>query len=194
MWRAGLWEALKQYGVKGRLLGAGQGLYKNSEATVKVGEEVTDWFEVQRGVRQECLKSPWLFSIYLDRVMKEAFPLFKGGAGLNNCQIQVTMFADDTELLAESEEDLKWNVEKLHEAMKRYRLKVNWNKSNTMVFSRVPTECNIEIDGERVKNVNKTVYLGVKLSEDGKMGSEVERRIGMTMQTVGAMKKVYDSR
>ena len=36
--------------------------------------------------------------------------------------------------------------------------------------------------------------LGVKLSEDGKMGSEVERRIGMTMQTVGAMKKVYDSR
>ena len=102
------------------------------------------------------------------------------------------MFADDTVLLAESEEDLKWNVEKLHEAMKRHRLKVNWSKSNTMVFSTVPTECNIEIDGERVKNVKETVYLGVKLSEDGKMGSEVERRIGM--QTVGAIKKVYDSR
>ena len=40
----------------------------------------------------------------------------------------------------------------------------------------------------------ETVYLGVKLSEDGKMGSEVERRIGMTMQTVGAMKKVYECR
>ena len=63
-----------------------------------------------------------------------------------------------------------------------------------MDFSRVPTECNIEIDGEKVKNVKETVYLGVKLSKDGKMGSEVERRIGMTMQTVGAMKKVYDSR
>ena len=74
------------------------------------------------------------------------------------------MFADDTVLLAESEEDLKWNVEKLHEAMKRHRLKVNWSKSNTMVFSiyRVPTECNIEINGERVKNVKETVYLGVK--------------------------------
>ena len=45
-----------------------------------------------------------------------------------------------------------------------------------------------------MKNVKETVYLGVKLSEDGKMGSKVERRIGMTMQTVGAMKKVYDSR
>ena len=78
--------------------------------------------------------------------------------------------------------------------MKRHRLKVNWSKSNTMVFSRVPTECNIEIDGERVKNVKETVYLGVKLSEDGKMGCEVERRIEMTMQTVGAIKKVYDSR
>ena len=63
-----------------------------------------------------------------------------------------------------------------------------------MVFSRVPTKCNIEIDGERVKNVKETVYLGVKLSEDRKMESEVEMRIEMTMQTVEAMKKVYDSR
>ena len=101
--------------------------------------------------------------------MKEALPLFKGGASLNTAV-----------LLAESEDNLQWCVEKLHEAMKRHRLKVNWSKSNTMVFSRVPTESNIEIDGERMKNVKETMYLGVKLSEDGKMGSEVERRIGMT--------------
>jgi len=37
-----------------------------------------------------------------------------------------------------------------------------------MVFSRVPTECNMVIDGEKVKNVKETVYLGVKLCEDGK--------------------------
>ena len=106
----------------------------------------------------------------------------------------MTLFADDTVLLAESEEDLKWNVEKLHEAMKKHKLKVNWSKSNTMVFSRVPTECNIEIDGEKVKNVKETLYLGVKLCEDGEMEGEVERRIGMTVQAVGAMKKVYESR
>ena len=110
----GLWEALKQYGVEGRLLRAVQGLYKDSEATVKVGEVITDWFEVQRGVRQGCPMSQWLFNIYLDRVMKEALPLFKRGAGLNNYRIQVTMFADNTVLLAESEKELKWNVEKLH--------------------------------------------------------------------------------
>ena len=79
------------------------------------------------------------------------------------------MFEDDTVLLAESEEDLKWNAEKLHEALKRHKLKVNWSKSNTMVFSRTPTECNIQIDEDRVKNVKETVYLGVKLSEDGKL-------------------------
>ena len=45
-----------------------------------------------------------------------------------------------------------------------------------------------------MKNVRKTVYMGVKLSEDGKIGSEVERRIGMTIQTAEAMKKVYESR
>ena len=105
---------MKQYGVEGRLLRAVQGLYKDSEATAKVGEEITDWFEVQRGVRQGCSMSPWLFNIYLDRVMKEALPLFKGGASSNNFQIQVTMLADDTVLLAESEKEPKWNVEKLH--------------------------------------------------------------------------------
>ena len=78
VWRAGLWEALKEYGVEGRLLTVVQGMYKDSEAAVKVGEEITDWFEVQRGVRQGCPLSPWLFNIYLDRVMKEALPLFKG--------------------------------------------------------------------------------------------------------------------
>ena len=54
-----------------------------------------------------------------------SYPLFKKGAGLTNCHIQVTLFADDTVLLAEREEDLKWNVEKLHEAMKKHKLKVN---------------------------------------------------------------------
>ena len=101
VWRTGLWEALKQYGVEGRLLRAVQGMYKNSEAAVKVGEEITEWFKVQRGVRQGCPMSPWLFNIYLDMVTREALPLFKRGAGLTNCQIQVTLFADDTVLLAE---------------------------------------------------------------------------------------------
>ena len=55
-------------------------------------------------------------------------------------------------------------------------------------------ECNIQVDGERVKNVKETLYLAVKLSEDGKLENEVERRIGMTMQAVGSMKTVYESR
>ena len=108
--------------------------------------------------------------------------------------LYTTATTDDTVLLAESEEDLRWNVEKLHEVMKKHKLKVNWSKTNTMVFSRVPTECNMVIDGEKVKNIKETVYLGVKLCEDGKIEGEVERRIGMTLQAVGAMKKVYESR
>ena len=62
VWRAGLWEALKEFGVEGRLLTVVQGMYKDSEAAVKVGGVLTDWFEVQRGVRQGCPTSPWLFN------------------------------------------------------------------------------------------------------------------------------------
>ena len=80
VWRAGLWKALKQYGVQGGLLSTIQGLYYDSEATVKVEEETTDWFEVQRGVRPGYPMSPWLFNIYLDMVVKEALPLCIRGA------------------------------------------------------------------------------------------------------------------
>ena len=103
------------------------------------------------------------------------------------------MLTDDTVLLAQSEEDLKWNVEKLHETLKRHKLKVSWSKLNTMVFSNALMECNIQIDGEGVKSVKETVYLTVKLSEDGKLESEVERRIELTRQAVRAINKVRES-
>ena len=78
---------------------------------------------------------------------------------------------------------------KLHEALKRHKLQVNWSKSNTMIFSRDPTECNLEIEGERVQNVKETVYLGVKLSEDGKLESEVEMRITLSREAKVAVFK-----
>ena len=69
-------------------------------------------------------------------------------ACLDSCQVKVAMFADDTVLLAQEEEDLRWNVEKLNQAIKRRKIKVNRSKTNTMVFSRVPSECNVAADGE----------------------------------------------
>ena len=55
---------------------------------------------------------------------------------------------------------------------------INWRSTNTMVFSREPTECKVEVGDVQLEQAKETVYLGVRLSGNGRMESELERRIG----------------
>ena len=87
-------------------------------------------------MRQGCSLSPWLFNVFLDMVAQEATAQFNGGVRLDKCTMQLLMFADDTVLLAETEEDLQHNVKEFSEAVKRHRLAMNTEKTTTMVFSR----------------------------------------------------------
>ena len=70
-------------------------------------------------MRLGCPLSPWLFSVVLDMVAREARAQFNGGVRLHKCTMQLLMFADDTALLAETEEDLQHNVKEFSEAVKR---------------------------------------------------------------------------
>ena len=63
--------------------------------------------------------------------------------------------------------------------MKEHKLAVNWTKTNTMAIGREITGCKVEVDGHNVENVSEAVYLGVNVSEDGRMKGELERRIGI---------------
>ena len=114
---------------------------------------------------------------------------FQGGVALDNCLIQILLFADDTVVVAQTEEDMSANIKALHEAIKRHGLIINWSKSNTMVFSKDHTECKVEVEGVTIEQARETVYLGVRLSENGGMGSELERRIGMAATTVRALRE-----
>ena len=134
--RADLWRALREYGIRGRLLGFMKPLYKTSKACVRVEGELTEEFGVKQGLRQGCPLSPWLFNIVLARVVREAMVQLKGGVRLDSCLIQIPLFADDTVVVAQTEEDLTENMGRLYEAMNRHGLVINWNKSNTMVFGR----------------------------------------------------------
>ena len=66
------WKALEDYGVEGDLLRAIQAVYEGGKACVKVGQSETEMFDVQKGVRQDCTLSPWLFNVFVDEVVKEA--------------------------------------------------------------------------------------------------------------------------
>ena len=195
VWREDMWRTLAMYGVSGRLLRAVKALYENSKARVRVEDELTECFDVRQGVRQGCPLSPWLFNVFLDMVAREARAQFKGGVCLDNCTLQLLMFADDTVLLAETEEDLQQNVREFSEAVKRHRLAMNTEKTTTMVFSRKKVDCSVEVDGRKLENVMEQTYLGVILSEDGRMECELEKRIGAALSAAGAVRsQVLESR
>ena len=146
---------LQRYGMLGDLLRAIRATYQASEACVRVEGEVMEWFEVRQGVRQCYPMSLWLFNIYLDIVVKEARGSFQGGATLNTCKVQGLLFADDTVLVTDNVEDLKHNIAALQEAVRKNMLGVNWGKTNTMVVSREPMECNIEVEEHSVESVEE---------------------------------------
>ena len=84
-------------------------LYAGQEATVRTGHETTDWFQIGKGIHQGCILSPGLFNLYAEFIMwnarlDEAHPTVIKIAGRN---INNLRYADDTTLMAESEEELK---------------------------------------------------------------------------------------
>ena len=108
-------------------------LYTGQEATVRTGHGTTDWFKIGKGVCQGCILSPCLFNFYAEYIMRnagleEAQARIKiSGRNINNLR-----YADDTTLMAESEEELKSLLMKMKEESEKVGLKLNIQKMKIM--------------------------------------------------------------
>ena len=108
----GMWEMLRVYGVGGILLKAVQSFYIDSRACVRVGMDASEWFSVNVGFRQGCVMSLWLFNVYMDGVGREVNArvlgkeLYLRSVNGGRFEIKQLLFADDTALVADSEEKL----------------------------------------------------------------------------------------
>src|SRR5574342_354747 len=113
-----LWKILQDMGIPDHLICLLRNLYAGQEATVRTGHGTTDWFQLGKGVRQGCILSPCLFNLYAEYIrrnagLEEAQARIKtAGRNINNLR-----YADDTTLMAESEEKLKSLLKKVKEAL-----------------------------------------------------------------------------
>ena len=91
-------------------------LYSDQEATVRTGHGTTDWFQIGKGVRQGCILSPCLVNLYAGYIMRNArLEEAQAGIKIEGRNINNLRYADDTTLMAESEEELKSLLMKVKE-------------------------------------------------------------------------------
>ena len=166
-----LWKILKEMRIPNHLTCLLKNLYVGQEATVQTGRGTTDWFQIGKGGHQGCILSPCLFNFYAEYIMrntglKEAQAGIKiAGRNINNLR-----YADDTTLMAESEEELKSLLMKMKEESKKVGLKLNIQKMKIMASSPITSW---EIDGETVETVSDFIFLGSKITVDSNCSLEI---------------------
>ena len=100
-------------------------LYAGQEATVRTGHGTTDWFKIGKGVRQNCILSPCLFNLYAEYIIQnDELDDSQAGIKIAGRNINNLRYADDTTLMAESEE-LKNLLLKMKEESEKAGLKLN---------------------------------------------------------------------
>ena len=108
-------------------------LYAGQEATVRTGHETTDWFQIGKGVCQGYILSPCLFNLYAEYIVRNAgLEEVQAGIKITRRYINNLRYADDTTLMAESEEELKSPLMKMKEESDKVGLKLNIQKTKIM--------------------------------------------------------------
>ena len=121
-----LWKILRDMGIPDHLMCLLRNLYAGQEATVRTGHRTIDWFQIGKGVHQGCILSICLNNFYAEYIMRNV-GLEKAQAGIkiSRRNINNLRYADDTTLMAESEEELKSLLLKVKEETEKVGLKLN---------------------------------------------------------------------
>ena len=154
-----LWKILKEMGIPNPLTCLLRNLYAGQEATVRTGHRTTYWFQIGKGVRQG------LFNLYAEYIMRNA-GLEEAQAGIKIAERNINnhRYADDTTLMAESEEELKSLLMKVKVESEKVGLKLNIQKTKMMASGPITSW---EIDGETVETVSDFILGVSKITADG---------------------------
>ena len=135
-------------------------LYAGQEATVRTGHGKTDRFQRGKGVHQGCILSPCLLNLYAEYIMRNAgLEETQAGIKIAGRDINNLRYADDTTLMAESEEELKSLLMKVKEESEKVVLKLNIQKTKIMASGPITSW---EIDEETAETVADFIFGGLQ--------------------------------
>ena len=184
-------EKLKLAGLDGKDIRIIARLYWEQVAVVRTEKGNSEGIKIRRGTRQGCVLSPYLFNLFTELIFR-VIENDDDGVSIGGRRISNLRYADDTGITTESERELQILANRVHEEGKHFGMKMNIKKTKTMVISRkVETpKVNITLDGQPVEQVERFVYLGQLITENGKCDEEIKRRIEIARTAYIKMRNV----
>ena len=187
-----LWKVLQEMGIPDHLTCLLRNLYAGQEATVRTEHGTTDWFQIGERVHKGCILSPCLFNLYAEYIMRNA--------GLDEAQAGIRIarrnsnnlrYADDTTLMAESEEELKSLLMKVKEQSEKVGLKLNIQKTKIMASDPITSW---EINGKAVATVADLIFGGSKITADDDCSYDIKRCLLLGRKIITNLDSIFKSR
>ena len=176
VWRPGLWQKLQNYNINGKCLRVIQNIYKNVKSKVVTQEGATAYFPCLTGVRQGENLSPFLFSTFVNDL--NHFMMSKNLHG-SPCEfeseeiyiylkVMLLLYADDTVLFSNTENDMQLALDNFHLYCTKWRLTVNTDKTKIVVFSGGKHKTySFTLNGSNLEVTNEYKYLGSVFTRGG---------------------------
>ena len=191
-----LWKILQEMGIPDHLTCLLRNLYAGQEASVRTGHGIADCFRIRKGVHQGCILSACLFNLYAEYIMRNAgldeaqAGIKTGGRNINNLR-----YADDTTLVAESEEELKSFLMKVKEESQKVYLKLNIHKTKIMAPGSITSS---QIDGETKEQSEIFDFFfwrgSSKITADGNCSHDIKRLLLLGRKAMTNLYSILKSR
>ena len=188
-----LWKMLQEMGIPDHLTCLLRNLYAGQEATGRTGHGKTAWFQIGKGLLKGCILPSCLYNLYAENIMRNTgLEEAQAGIKIAGRNINNLRYADDTTLMAESEEELKSLLMKVKEENVKVSLKLNIQRTKIMAFSPITSW---QIDGETVvETVADLIFLGSKITADDDCNNEIKRLLLLGRKVMINLDSILKSR
>ena len=190
-----LWDVMKKMGVSETIIGLLRKLYTDQQAAMKVDGVLTEWFDINKEVRQGCLVSPLCFNLYSEEVMRRsAEELQTVGVKINGRFLNNLRYADDILLVSTTPEGLQRLVAKLDQAASVFQLEISTKKTKIMAATRNEERISITCRGENLQQVEKFKYLGSFIDRAAGCSQEIRARLGIARSALKSLNSLWKDR
>ena len=190
-----LWQTLEAMNFNPRLIQLIKSLYERQQSAVRFEGETSEWFSIQKGVRQGCILSPHLFSLYTEDIMREVeddprHENYKEPT-IQGLQLRDLRYADDTVLMSTTPDGLEQLINAVKDHSEKKGLMLNVKKTKIMDIDKCEREAKISVDDEQIERVNNFEYLGARFESNGKTSTEIRRRMVIAAGKLNKMSNIW---